>query len=108
MNVFNERLDELLDLGISMIGINNDSMDSHKGFKKMIGLKWELLFDCDKNVAKSYGAIVGPGHMVTGFTNREFILIDRDMRAKYIWRAEVPKDLPVFDDVLNGVKVALQ
>ena len=108
MNIFNERLDDLLDLGISMIGINHDSMDSHTGFKKMTGLKWELLFDKDKNVAKTYGAIVGPGHMVTGFTNREFILVGKDMKVLYTWKAGVPKDLPEFDAVLNGVKEALQ
>ena len=108
MNVFGERFEELTDLGLTMIGINNDSMDSHLGFKRALGLKWEILFDKDKNVAKSFGAIVGPGHMVTGFTNREFYLIDKDMRVLYTWKAGVPKDLPVFDEVLEGIKNALQ
>ena len=108
MNIFNERFEELTGLGLSMVGVNHDSMDSHKGFKKALGLKWEILFDKDKTVAKSFGSIVGPGHMVTGFTNREFILIDKDMRVTYTWKASIPKDLPNFDTVLNGVKDALQ
>lgn len=108
MNVFGERFEELTDLGLVMVGINSDSMDSHMGFKKALGLKWDLLFDKDRVVAKAFGSIVGPGHMVTGFTNREFHLIDKDMKVIYTWKASVPKELPVFDDVLNGVKAALQ
>ena len=108
MNVFGERIEDLTDLGLTMVGINNDSMDSHQGFKRALGLKWEILHDKDKNVAKSFGAIVGPGHMVTGFTNREFYLIGKDMKVAYTWKAGIPKDLPVFDEVLNGIKEALQ
>ena len=108
MTKFCERFEELTDLGITMVGVNNDSMDSHNGFRKAIGLKWDILFDKDKEVAKSFGSIVGPGHMVTGFTNREFILVGNDMNVMFTWKASVPKELPEFDDILNGVKNALQ
>lgn len=105
---FNERIDELTDLGVTFVGINSDSMESHIGFKSARGIRWELLFDKDKTVAKEYGAIVGPGHMVTGFTNRELFLVDTDMTVRYKWKAAIPKDLPQFDDVLAGVRAALQ
>lgn len=108
MNVFRDRFEELAELGLVMVGINNDGMESHAGFKRAIGMKWEILFDRDKHVAKSYGAIVGPGHMTTGFTNREFHLVGKDMRILYVWKASVPKELPNFDEVLNSLKAALQ
>ena len=108
MTKFCERIQEMDDLGVRTVGINDNSMDSHTGFRKAIGLKWELLFDKDKEVAKAYGAIVGPGHMVTGFTNREFILVDGEMKVRFVWRSSVPKELPVFDDILDGVKSAIQ
>jgi hypothetical protein len=33
---------------------------------------------------------------------------DKDMKVLYTWKAGVPKDLPVFDEVLDGIKKALQ
>lgn len=107
MGRFNERIDELLGLGISFVGINDNSMESHEGFKKRMGLKWELLEDKGKKVAASYGSIVGPGHMVTGFTNREFHLVGRDMKVLFTWKSSMPKELPTFDAILEGVKSAL-
>ena len=107
MTNFSERYEELTDLGIVMVGVNSDGEDSHKNFKNRLGLQWELLQDADKKVSKEYGAIVGPGHLVSGFTNREFYLIDRDGTVKFVWRSEIPKQLPAFDEIFNGVKDAL-
>lgn len=107
MTKFNERIGELLDLGVSFVGINDNSMESHAGFKKTLGVKWELLEDRGRKVATEYGSIVGPGHMVTGFTNREFYLVGKDMRILFKWRSSVPKELPIFDTILDGVRSAL-
>lgn len=104
---FNERIEELFALGVRIVGVNDNAMDSHTGFKNRLGLKWELLFDKGKAVATEYGCLVGPGHLTTGFTNREFYLVDKDMNVRFTWKAGVPKDLPVFDDILEGVKKAL-
>ncbi len=108
MSKFVERFDELESLGITMVGINNDSQDSHDNFKKRTGLLWDLLFDDGKKTATSYGSIVGPGHMVSGFTNREFFLVNEKMEVIYTWKASIPKELPDFDSVLNGIKESLQ
>ena len=107
MTRFNERIEELLALGVKIIGVNDNAMDSHKAFKSRMGLKWELLVDDGKKVATSYGCLVGPGHMTTGFTNREFYLVDKDMNVLFKWRSAVPKDLPEFDMILDGVKHVL-
>ena len=107
MTRFNERIEELLALGVRIIGVNDNAMDSHKAFKNRMGLKWELLVDDGKKVATSYGCLVGPGHMTTGFTNREFYLVDKDMNVLFKWRSAVPKDLPEFDMILDGVKHVL-
>ena len=42
--------------------------------------------DKDKAVSKQYGAIVGPGHMVSGFTNREFFLVGKDAEILFTYR----------------------
>lgn len=107
MTVFNERIEEITSLGVTVVGVNDNAMDSHKGFKSRLALKWELLEDRGKKVATQYGCLVGPGHMTTGFTNREIYLVGADMKVLYKWKADVPKDLPVFDAILDGVRNSL-
>ena len=107
MTKFNERIGEITSLGVTFVGVNDNPMDGHKVFRQRLGLKWELLFDKGQAVAKEWECIVGPGHLATGMTNREFYLIDKDMKVLFKWRSEVPKQLPEFDAILDGVTHAL-
>ncbi len=107
MSKFIEQYDRITSAGVRMVTINNDNMDSHKMFKDRLGAPFEFLYDQDKTVAKEYGAIVGPGFMVTGFTNREFYLIDRDGTIRFIWRSPQPKVLPTVDEIVEGIKASL-
>ena len=107
MSKFIEQYDRIESAGARMVTINNDNMDSHKMFKDRLGAPFEFLHDEDKTVAKEYGAIVGPGFMVTGFTNREFYLIDKDGIIRFIWRSPQPKVLPTLDEIVEGIKASL-
>ena len=107
MAKFIESYDKISELGVRMVPINPDSLDSHKLFKERLGAPFDYLFDKDKEVSKQFGAIVGPGHMVSGFTNREFFLINKDRKIRYTWKAPIPKVLPELDEVVEGVKKAL-
>lgn len=44
------------DIGISVIGINSDSPESHQAFKEKYNLPFELLSDTNGIVAKQYSA----------------------------------------------------
>ena len=107
MGKFIEQYARLESTGVRMVAINNDSLDSHKMFMDRLGAPFEFLHDADKTAAKDYGAIVGPGFMVTGFTNREFYLIDKDGIIRFIWRSPEPKILPEFDDIIKGIESSL-
>lgn len=48
--------EEFLDLNIQVIGINKDSIDSHKKFKAKYNLPFPLLSDPKGDVCESYGA----------------------------------------------------
>lgn len=108
MAKFIESYSRISDLGVTMVPINPDSLDSHKLWKQRMGAPFEFLFDENKNVSKEYGAIVGPGYMVSGFTNREFFLIGTDRKIKYIWRAPMPKVLPEVDEIVAGIEKGLK
>ena len=65
--------DRIESLGVEMLGISPQSVESHERFTDENGLTVPLLADPDKEVARAYG-VVGPG----GFIRRSIFLIDGD------------------------------
>src|SRR5262245_12102007 len=62
--------DRIEALGIKMVGISPQSVESHEQFAEHHGLTVPLLSDPGKKVARSYG-VVGPG----GFIRRAIFLV---------------------------------
>lgn len=63
--------DRIESLGVPMLGISPQSVESHERFAAHHGLNMPLLSDPDRRVARSYG-VVGPG----GFIRRSVFLVD--------------------------------
>lgn len=70
--------DRLEALGVPMIGISPQPVDSHERFVTENGLTVPLLADEDKSVAKAYG-VLGPG----GLLRRSVFLIDGEGIVRY-------------------------
>jgi thioredoxin-dependent peroxiredoxin len=71
--------DRLDALGIDVIGISPQSVDSHERFTEDHRLTVPLLADEDKSVAKSYG-VVGPG----GFIRRATFVVDGEGIVRHV------------------------
>jgi peroxiredoxin Q/BCP len=70
--------DRIEALGVPMIGISPQSVESHEKFTAKYELTIPLLADPDKRVARSYG-VVGPGRYI----RRAIFLIDGDGIVRY-------------------------
>jgi peroxiredoxin Q/BCP len=70
--------DRLEALGVPMLGISPQSVESHERFTAEHGLNVPLLSDPDKRVARSYG-VLGPG----GLLRRSVLLIDAAGIVRY-------------------------
>lgn len=70
--------DRLESLGIPLLGISPQSVDSHERFSRENALTTPLASDPDKEVAKAYGAL-GPG----GFIRRAVFVIDGSGVIRY-------------------------
>ena len=70
--------DRLEALGVPMVGVSPQSVDSHERFSERHGLTVPLLSDPGKSVARAYG-VVGPG----GFIRRAVFLIDTEGVVRY-------------------------
>ena len=70
--------DRIEALGVPMVGISPQSVESHERFADQHGLMVPLLSDPGKAVARSYG-VVGPG----GFIRRSVFLVDGEGVVRY-------------------------
>jgi peroxiredoxin Q/BCP len=75
---YREDGDRIESLGVEMVGISPQSVESHERFAAEHGLTVPLLSDPDKRVAKAYG-VVGPG----GFIRRSIFVVDGDGVVRY-------------------------
>lgn len=109
MALMNERKTELNDLNVSLVHINPDSIENHREWIKHTDAQFEHLSDPDQMVSKTYGAIVtrAKNDKLIGYTNREFFLVNREMKIKYIWRAYWPTDTVPMSELINDIKMVL-
>lgn len=70
--------DRIESLGVPMLGISPQSVESHERFIADNGLNIPLLADDDRRVARAYG-VVGPG----GMLRRSIFLVDGDGIVRY-------------------------
>jgi peroxiredoxin Q/BCP len=70
--------DRIEALGVPMVGISPQSVESHERFAEQHGLKLPLLSDPGKRTARAYG-VVGPG----GLLRRSVFLIDGEGAIRY-------------------------
>jgi thioredoxin-dependent peroxiredoxin len=70
--------DRIEALGVPMLGISPQSVESHERFARKHGLNVPLLSDPGKHVARSYG-VVGPA----GFIRRAVFLVDAEGKLRY-------------------------
>ena len=70
--------DRIEALGVPMLGISPQSVESHERFVTENRLQLPLLSDPGKRVARSYG-VVGPG----GFVRRSIFLVDGEGIVRY-------------------------
>jgi peroxiredoxin Q/BCP len=83
---YRDHLEIFAGLGVDVLAINPQSLDSHERFAKKHALPFPLISDEDRTVCRAYGATG-----LLGMTKRALVLIGRDGRVR--WRRT---DLPVF------------
>ena len=74
------------DLGVDVLGINPQSLDSHRAFAQKHHLSFPLLSDPEKSACRSYGALG-----LLGTAKRALVLIGTDARVRW-----TRVDLPIF------------
>ena len=84
---FRDNLSQLNSIGIRVVGVSPDSVNSHKKFKEKYNLNFTLLSDPDHSVASAYGAYGEKkmyGKTKMGIIRSTF-LIDEEGRLQKAW-----------------------
>lgn len=74
---FRDNLIELKKLGVVVLGVSGDDVESHKKFVKKFDLNFPLLADTDNEVGKAYG-VYGEktmfGNLLMGYHRQSFLI----------------------------------
>lgn len=81
-----ENLSIFSDLGVQVLGINPQSLESHEKFAKKYELPFALVSDPEKSTSKAYDAIG-----MLGMTRRALVLVGRNGEVRW-----TRSDLPIF------------
>ncbi len=91
---YRDHLGEFGELGVQVIGINSQSLESHRTFAKKYDLDFPLVADPQRNTCRAYDAAG-----LFGMTRRSIFLIDRSGIVRYC-----RTDLPVFRRTARELK----
>lgn len=95
---YRDNLDGFDDLGIDVLAINPQSLESHQRFARKHDLPFPLLSDEDKAVCQAYGAL---GFL--GMAKRALFVVGMDGRIKY-----EKTDLPIFYRAADELREELE
>lgn len=76
---YNDNLNEFIEYGIKVIGLNADTAESHREFCSKLKLNFPLLSDENKQVSKQYDAL-----NIFGMNKRTLVLIGKDKKVKWM------------------------
>ncbi|MEQ8624657.1 MAG: peroxiredoxin [Vicingaceae bacterium] len=96
---FRDWQDTFIDLGYEVIGISNDSVQSHQNFKLQHRLNFTLLSDRNNNVRKQFGATSFFGLI----PDRKTFIINKDGKITFIYEALLEGQEHI-KKVLNQIK----
>jgi len=103
---FRDDHNRLAEMGVVLLGVSTDEIESHQAFAKKYHLPFPLLSDAHGEVAKRYGSLLQIGPIK--FAKRHSFIIDPEGRIAHIYRDVNPKthsDEVIAQLLALGVKV---
>ena len=109
MSVMNERMPDLTNRHVELVHINPDPVENHRDWMRSTAALFEHLSDKDQNVSRDFDCIIAKAknEAFIGKTNRAFFLIDKDLRVRYCWRADMPSDTVPMDVLMERIDEAI-
>lgn len=97
---FRDHFEDFTDLGVEVIGISADSVESHQNFKAKHRLPFTLLSDEDNTIRKQFGVKTNLFGLIPG---RVTYVIDRNGVIKNLFSSQLNIDRHI-DEALSSLK----
>lgn len=104
MKRFMEMLDEFKQLGASLLAISVNTVTSHRMWKTHLGIDFPLLSDPDGDVVRLYDLMMGETDLMRGRSTRAVLIVDRDLKVRYVWKPPNPHQHPNYDEIMAVLK----
>jgi len=78
MTTFNQQYDDLFGRDVVVVGINADSLETHRRFAQSLGLRFSLLTDAGQKISKQFGSADRDG-----YNRRTVYVIGRNGEVAY-------------------------
>jgi len=102
---YRDSYDRFESLGVTILGISDDTIDKHRRFKEERRLPFALLADPQREVIEAYA---GTGMMSGGRAHRANFLVGRDGRLAYVFVEKVSLFHRGADELYEAVQRALE
>jgi peroxiredoxin len=104
LSLYQEVLEQIEELGASLVGISVDSTWAHRAFREKLGITIPLLADFEPKgaVTRSYGAFLDE----VGHGNRSLVLVDEEGVVAWVHESPTPLEIPganLIFDALSAV-----
>ena len=108
--MMDEKVEDFKKMNVSLVHVNYDTVENHQAWIEHTGTSYEHISDPDLKVSKQFGFIVrkAKSPKIMGKTNRGFVLIDKDMTIRYLWRPNMPMNTVPIDELIEKVREALK
>lgn len=107
MSTFRDMLPQFDEAEVQLCACDTNSVMSNSAWKEHMRIPFPMLSDFDGAVAAKFGILCGDEGYLKGRSNRAVFIIDKELRARFVWVAEDPSYEPDYDEVFKvAAKVA--
>jgi peroxiredoxin len=101
MSTFRDMMPQFDEAGAHLCACDTNSVMSNSAWKEHMRIPFPMLSDFDGAVAAKYGILCGDEGYLKGRSNRAIFIIDKGLKARYVWVAEDPSYEPDYEEVLS-------
>jgi peroxiredoxin len=105
MESFDDRLDVLVDAGVTVYGVSIDTPFAQNAFRDELGLGFDLVSDNDRDIVDAYDIAMDFTALgVHDLAKRAVFVVDEDMTVTYAWVTDDPGVEPDYDEVVAAAR----
>jgi peroxiredoxin len=107
MVALQERHEEFVDAGATLVGVSADSAFSGNAFREAHGIEFDLVSDMGREAIGAYDLRIDIDELgLLGVANRAAYVLDEDGTVTYAWEADDPTTEPDYEELLAAAGAA--